>query len=711
MKRLLLIAAISLGSILPTMANDMQTGEAAMDSMSITLGEITVKGTLPKTRVKGDAMRTFVNGSVLEQTTTATEMLKYIPNVEAESGSVSVIGRGASEVYINGRKIQDLKELDQIRPEQIQYVDVVANPGARYSASTRSVIRITMKRPQGEGFGFTSTTYGAYQYDWTGQEQFDLNYRKGGLDITGSLTGVTYSVGQEQVLTVRSMAGGDVLSQVGRDHTRGRANYLVPKLQVNYIVNQNHSFGAWYRYNDNFYQHVTAHLDTHITLGETPQERTVSDIFHDWKIRSHNASMYYNGTIGKWNIDFNADGVWSDNRMPIETTEETLLGGNTSHIKVLNKNDDQIDLYAAKLVLSRPLWKGQLNFGSEYSYNHHAYQTRCDQTVLGADADADNHVNENIVSGFAEYALQLGKFGATAGLRYEHATSRYYENGMLSDEQSRTYNDLFPSVTLTYPVGMVQMSLSYAQDITRPDYQSLNHNMMYVNRYTFQCGNPMLRPEYAHNLVYNASYKWATLMTTFSRMKDEISMVAESYPADPSKTLMRSQNINTYNKGMIALTLSPVIARIWRPQLTLSGSFQGYQAQALDMSSLRLDRPIFAAKWQNFITLPKGFMLMPSFAFTSKGDAGNMRLNSNSYAMDLSVRKSLLKDKLTITLNASNPFEWADADATIYGARQLRTDKHIYRSFYAHIVYRFNAAQSKYKGTGAGEAQKARMKS
>ena len=47
----------------------------------------------------------------------------------------------------------------------------------------------------------------------------------------------------------------------------------------------------------------------------------------------------------------------------------------------------------------------------------------------------------------------------------------------------------------------------------------------------------------------------------------------------------------------------------------------------------------------------------------------------------------------------------------IYGARQLRTDKHIYRSFYAHIVYRFNAAQSKYKGTGAGEAQKARMKS
>ena len=707
MKKILLTAILLGTSMLSGWATE--TEEIKEDSMTITMRELTVKGTAPKTRVKGDAMRTIINGSVLEQTTTATEMLKYIPNVEAESGSVSVVGRGASEVYINGRKVQDLKELDQIHPELIQYVDVVANPGARYSASTRSVIRITMKRPQGEGLGFTSTTYGAYQFDWTGQEQLDLNYRKGGLDITGSLTATTYSVGQEQVLTVRSMAGNEVLSQVGKDHTRGRANFFIPKLQFNYIINPNHSIGAWYRYNDNFYQKVTAHLDTRITLGETPQERTISDIMHDWNIRSHVGSMYYNGTVGKWNIDFNADGVWSDNRMPIETSEETQFGGNTSHVDVLNENNDQIDLYAAKLILSRPLWKGLLSFGSEYSYSHHAYQTRCDQSVLPS-ADADNHVNENILAGFAEYALQLGKFGATAGLRYEHASNNYYEQQLLNEAQSRTYNDFFPSLTLTYPVGLVQMSLSYAQDITRPDYQSLNNNMMYVNRYTFQCGNPMLRPNYGHNLVYNASYKWATLMTTFSRQKDEISTVAEAYPADPSKTLMRSQNIGAYNKGNIILTLSPVIARIWRPQFTLSGSFQNYQTQALDQSVLRLNRPIFAVKWQNFISLPQGYTLMPTLGFTSKGDAGNIRLNNNAYTMDLSVSKSFLKNQLTVTLNASNPFEWADNDLTVYGARELHTDKHNPRSFYAHVVYRFNAAQSKYKGTGAGEAQKARMK-
>lgn len=686
------------------------------DSLAITLGEVTVRGTLPKTRVKGDAMRTIVSGSVLEQTTSATEMLKYVPNVKAESGNVSVVGRGASEVYINGRKVQDLKELDEIRPELIQYVDVVTNPGARYSASTRSVIRIAMKRPQGEGFGFSSTTYGSYQFGWTGQEQLDLNYRRAGLDLTGSLLGMTYGFGQDQLLTFRSLAEGKVLCQVGKDDTKGRANFLNPKVQFNYIVNDKHSFGAWYRFNNNFYQHATAHLDTRITLADVAQEHTISDIYHDWKLKSHNASMYYNGQVGPWNIDFNADGVWADNRMPIETTEEILFAGTNKTLVVRNDNNDQIDLYAAKLVLYRPLWKGNLSFGSEYSHSRHAYQTHCDQPGIVPDADTDNHVNENIIAGFAEYALQLGKLGASVGFRYEHAQNNYFEGKVLSADQSRKYDDLFPSFSLSYPVARVKMSLSYAQDITRPDYTSLNNNLMYVNRYTFQCGNPMLRPAYAHNIVYNASYKWASLMATFSHVKDEISIVAEHYPADPSKTLLRPQNIEAYNKGDIALTLSPVIAQIWRPQFTLSCSFQSYHAQTLDTSSdsgqgmLCLNRPVLSIQWQNFITLPKGFTLMPSLGYCSKGDQANMRINDDIYYSALSVRKSFMKDRLLVTLNASNPFKLADTNVTLYGAREMQTDKRNPPSFYAHVLYRFNTANSKYKGTGAGEAQKARMK-
>lgn len=695
---------------------EMTAEEGVQDSMTITLKEYTVKGTAPKTRVRGDAMRTIVNGSVLEQTSSATEMLKYVPNVKSESGDVSVVGRGAAEVYINGRKVQDLKELDNIRPEMIQYVDVVANPGARYSAATRSVIRITMKRPQGEGFGFTNTLYGAYQYGWTVQDQLEANYRKDGLDITGSVTGMRYAVGQDQVLTIRSKAGQEILKQVGQDHTRGTANIYIPKLQFNYVINKNHSLGAWYQLSRNPYQKVTAKLNTRITLGDMPQERTYSEIFNDWDIKKHMASMYYNGQLGLWNIDFNADGVWSRNGMPITTTETVYDGAEREigQVKVDNHNRDAIDLYATKLIFTHPLWGGSLSFGGEYSYSRHGYEFRTQQqgVVLPA-SDMESEVNENIVAGFVEYTRQLGKLSANVGLRYEHAQNDYYEEQVLIDAQSRTYDDLFPSVTLGMPVGKVQMQLSYAQDITRPDYQSLNNNLMYVNKYTMQCGNPMLRPTYAHNLVYNASYKWATLMATFSRTKDAMSVVARPYyPNDPSNPviLMGSENIEAYCSGNVSLTLAPVIKQIWRPQFVVTGSFQNYCTQDLQGASFHLNRPMVSIVWQNFISLPKGFLFMPTLAFNSKGDEGNFRINKNIYSMHFSLRKSFLKNKLDVTLNATNPFEWAGNDITLYGAREMSTDKQNPRSFYAQVVYKFNETRSKYKGRGAGEAQKARMK-
>ena len=100
------------------------------------LSGVVVKGRLPKTRVKGDAMRTRVAGTILEKAGTVSDALSKIPSLEAErDGGVKVLGRGDAEVYINGRRVQDMKELSRLRSDQIQHVDVVQNPGARYAAT------------------------------------------------------------------------------------------------------------------------------------------------------------------------------------------------------------------------------------------------------------------------------------------------------------------------------------------------------------------------------------------------------------------------------------------------------------------------------------------------------------------------------------------------------------------------------------------------
>ena len=95
------------------------------------LDEVVVKGDLPKTRLKGSSMITTVAGSVLEKAGTAENLLDRIPGVSAGGGAVSVFGRGAAEVYINGRKVRDSSELDQLASDNIKSVEVINNPGAR----------------------------------------------------------------------------------------------------------------------------------------------------------------------------------------------------------------------------------------------------------------------------------------------------------------------------------------------------------------------------------------------------------------------------------------------------------------------------------------------------------------------------------------------------------------------------------------------------
>ena len=80
------------------------------------LGEVVVKSQLPKTYLKGDAMRTTVEGTILEKAGTVSDALSKIPSLEAErDGAVKVIGRGDAEVYINGRRVLDIKELSRLR--------------------------------------------------------------------------------------------------------------------------------------------------------------------------------------------------------------------------------------------------------------------------------------------------------------------------------------------------------------------------------------------------------------------------------------------------------------------------------------------------------------------------------------------------------------------------------------------------------------------
>lgn len=711
--RLLLVATATLTMFSNSLAQ-------VVDSASMTrpdtvpqyynLDAIVIRDQMPKTTIKGDAMRTQVKGTVLEQTGTAMDMLQYIPNLDVSGGGISVLGRGAAEVYINGRRLYDLDELSRMLATDVLNVEVVQDPGARYSASTKAVVRLTVRKPQGEGFSFSDILTAMYEYGFTEENTFTANYRHKGLDVMVGLPFTNYHFGQRQVLTLLSKGPYGELMQVGKDSTWGVARYVRPQLQINYMFNANHSIGARYECSDNFFQHATAHLNTDVSLNDVLLENTVSDIFHDWKIRRHMLNTYYNGKIGKWSLDVNADGVWLDNSMPIVTTEVVENEGSVDTAEVENQNSSTNHLYAAKVVATRPIWGSDFSFGSEFTNN---VRTDHSQSTMESVDASDSRVVENVASLFIEYGHKLGPLYLLAGLRYEYVNSKYYESDILSDDESRQYNDLFPSLTLVVPLGKKktapQLSLSYSRDIARPAYSELTSNVMYVNRYTFQTGNPKLRPTYTHNLTLTGVYKWVTLTAAYMRTKDAVSTVSDVYDTlNPVASRMYSVNLPAYNHGYVSLTLEPVIG-IWRPQWTAMVNLQDYTCEALDGEMIKLNHPLCSVSWQNILSLPKGFLMTLTVGFASKGDQANMRINKPTVSMSFMLQRSFFKKQLDVMLGINNPFELSNSNVTLYGPREMRTNTRVPRMFYVRLTYKFNEAQSKYKGTGAGQSEKERI--
>ena len=122
------------------------------------LGKAVVKGYLPKTVIKGDAFVTPVENSILAEAGSADDVLKKLPGVVSKDGGYEVIGKGTPIIYINGRLLRDSSELEQLSSRDIKSVDVVQNPGARYDATVKAVIRIQTVKRAGDGFGFDASS-------------------------------------------------------------------------------------------------------------------------------------------------------------------------------------------------------------------------------------------------------------------------------------------------------------------------------------------------------------------------------------------------------------------------------------------------------------------------------------------------------------------------------------------------------------------------
>jgi len=732
-KNLVLLAMAVMMSTAAFAQNDsLSTDSTLWYNQTQQLDDVVVKGRLPKTRAKGDAMRTTVAGTILEKAGTLSDALSKIPSLEAErDGAVKVIGRGDAEVYINGRRVQDMKELSRLRSDQIQHVDVVQNPGARYRASVKAVVRITLKKAQGDGFSFQDSAEGMYQYGLSATNNLDVNYRSGGLDITASFWAGSYGHTKSfQDNTLTYYAGPDHIESIISQEAKNTWKGWSPQLQVNYMAGDSHSFGAYYKYDRHPSGKYHGLLRTDNYENGIFRERSESDVTQEESSKKHIFNAYYNGRISKLSVDLNVDGLFDDTQSPGHTKELTTAttvpsgsaAGTTSTRSINSNTLSSNNFWAAKLILGYPVWKGNLSLGGEYSYNHRTDAYDFTATDAVPVKTTDTEINEKSSAVFLEYGRPFGKVFAQLGLRYEHLTNDYFNFGKREDEVCRNYGDWFPTAVISAPVGKVQLSLSYRRDIERPPYANLTSSTIYINRYTFQSGNPYLQPTYTHSLVLNAAYKWANLTLNYGRIKDAITMSTEPYPgaADPLVSLVRPINSRDgYDRLIVIASARPNFQfsilnsqLTWHPTWSVVGMFQNYKTPTASGEVVTLSQPWFNGSWRNTIALPHALRLSADMEWATKGEYNNFRITRSRIVGSLGIQKDLSLRRLgtlTADLRCIDLFNTNKTEAIIFGYRDLATSNPARRTFILDLTWKFNEARSKYRGSGAGQKQKARM--
>ncbi len=674
-------------------------GTITLSPKSVMLGEVVVKSNRPVTAIKGDALVTTVTGSQLEHAGTAEDVLVQVPMVVGRDGAFQVFGKGSPAIYLNGRLVRDNNELMQISSADIKNVEVVTNPGVKYDASVKSVIRITTKRPQGEGFsGLLRSTFRWNRY-FTNVNQANFKYRTGGLELFANFGEATAKFQSNQFgVSNSSQHWEEKITQRGY----GNVNDFFGKAGFSYMFNERHSIGAYYANGiTNDKMHHTHVTDLSVN-GDFFDGATSNRSGHTKKLPKHGANLYYNGKVGNLGIDFNTDYIWNKSRSNV-TVDEVSVNQGSSLITSLGTNRGR--MFAEKLVLSYPLWKGGIEVGEEFVSSRFSSDYRTDAEIID---DADTRVDESNIAGFLDLRQTFGRFSVGAGLRYEHVKFDYLENGQKNDDQSKIYNNLFPSCFMSTHIGQVQLSMSYTSKTQRPNYGDLDGTIDYINRFTLQGGNPYLKPEKTHTLELTGAWRRIFAQFSYTLKKDPIISTTKPYGDTGEVKLMTLDNFPEIHSIRAFIGTSFNVG-VWEPRINLGLTKQWFSIDTWQ-GRKHLNNPQGMIQWQNAIHLPYDIWLNVDMAWESAGNDRNMYRKSCSY-MNAKLYKAFFNNSFSVTIEANDIFDKRNYGVTTFSHDITRyvcvTD--LSRSFYLTLQYTFNSSRDRYKGRGAGSNEKNRF--
>lgn len=457
------------------------------------LKEITVIAS--RTTNNAGGYTTNLRGADIAKGKTAVDVLPFLPNISRENGNFKINGLAVSEIYVNGVKLSDLSELDNIPGEMIDKVQVQYLAGAdQNSAMTGGTIRITLRRPpEGGYYGSVTASADWYRSCGFGNEGLGglFNYRYKNLSVYDNL----YVGASKLEENAEQWQTGPDLHTFITEMTKSKGSDFRNRLSLTQQFNSGAQLGVSYLISMYRPRPSSFSMSDNIASAITKRINTIAQ----------------EGTM-KFSLPLNKKGA------AMELTADYFNRSNNEHADYSMENDIVGATYD-KTNLN--LWK----FKTDFIYPH----SRKLSWKFGASAQwisskftpsavlEDDRFNVSDIptktTGFTPivYTAAQGMFWKlrySAGINWQ-LNRISYENIDADVKNHNTQWAINPTIQIMMPFGSKMnhaLMLNYKKTLSDIPYSAISSVINWDNAYSYTVGNPDLKAQSADMIMAGFSF-------------------------------------------------------------------------------------------------------------------------------------------------------------------------------------------------------------
>ncbi len=650
-----------------------------------------------------------VDKDITSQGSNAAEVLNNVPSVSVDvDGNVNLRGSGNVRVLINGKPsgltgTSTADALRQLQGSQIEKVEVITNPSARYDAEGEvGIINIVLKKDNRQGFNGSANIDLGYPNNYGGG--FNLSYKKNKVTVfTGYNATFRESPGSSN--STQTFTYSDTSFSYSNDAIRGREE-ISNNFNLGTEISLNDKNSVTFSGKGNIGSAYNTVDVTYTDFDEAnqPFQKVTRNEYEDKILSSTDLAFNYRKTFTKKDRLLTFDAQYSFNR----DDEESIIVQNNSIDNNDNTYTSVYNFEGSKNILLQSDYihpfdnkgKFEMGFRGNYKTVDDDYQVSLMNKSINQFEVVSGLKNlmfyyENISAGYVMYGRKLKKFSYQLGLRTEFSdvTTEFVATNEINQ---RRYLDLFPSSHISYLLkGENALQMSYSRRLKRPQHWWLLPFYGVSDSRNNFYGNPNLNPEYtdAFELGYLNYFKKGSLLSSVY-YRYSTGVMERILVSDGTGTTKRMPaNIGFRNAYGIEFSGSYQIRKWW----DLRGDFNffreitdgSYQGKTFFSDTYAWNSKL-NSKW----TIKKKLGIQSSVDYNApqKTTQGEQLAR---YALNMGASIDVLKGNGTISFNASDIFNTRKRRSIDIGDNFYSEGEFQWRSRFFRLSFTYRINQSK----------------